>query len=132
MAVTSTTLGRYRRGQRIGLGVNAGEPDAAPVADFWYHGLSKEASASLPKISDGMFGLSQFLDSRFIDGQWVAIVRYEVASVPSYHYFHFEIKGGNPKGAVVAIHELRRPLGRAVVTITENGAANIGYNPRLT
>lgn len=116
----------------MGLGVYAGTPDAAPVADFWYHGLSKEASASLPSKGDGMFGLDQFLDSRFVDGQWIAIVRYTVASVPSYHYFHFEIKGGDPTGAVVAIHELRRPLGRAVITITENGSANIGYNPRLS
>lgn len=129
---SSGFIGRYQRGGTIAIQVTpADTPDACPIVDFWHLGNSERLTAQLPPVDDNTFALKVFVGPQFIDGTYVASVRYDVDGIRSQHFYYFEVIGGEAKGVVVGIHELRRPLGRAVVTLNEDGTAKIGYNPRL-
>lgn len=129
---SSGFIGRFQRGGNLALTIiPADTPAACPIVDYWHLGTTKVLSVRMPPADDNVFALKQFIGPQFVDGTYVASVRYDVDGVRSQHFYYFEVIGGEPKGVVVGIHELRRPLGRAVVTLNENGTANIGYNPRL-
>lgn len=106
-------------------------PDACPTVDFWLEGTTLKKTVLLPKKTDTNFSLGVFLDGNFTDGHYVAAIRYTHSAVQSQHYRYFKVVGGDPRGQVVGVQEIRRPLGRAVVQINENGTMQIGYNPRI-
>jgi len=128
---TSCYVGRYTRGQKVCLGVITSElPDACPTVDFWLNGTTKVASVPMPQAKDTVFIMNKFLSSAFIDGSYIAVISYSIDGNDSTHLRYFEVAGGSGVGHVINLHELRRPLGRAVVTHNQDGSFKIGYNPR--
>lgn len=136
--MTSSYLGRYRRGQELSLLVTPSDlPTACPIVDYWLEGTTKVLAVQLPLVKgDGfiagsLFAFQQYLGNAFLDGHYIATVRYIVGYQTTVHYRYFEVIGGSGAGHVINLHELRRPLGRAVVTHSQDGSVKIGYNPRV-
>lgn len=131
---TAAWIGRYRRGERLHLAFQlSSAPAAAPIAEFWLEATTKVKTATLPsrEHTDTIFSGTIFLDENFVDGHYVAAVRYTVNTIPVYHYRNFEVVGGDPAGASIAIIEMRRALGSAVIMQREDGRISMGYNPRI-
>lgn len=133
MSQLSVYLGRHRRGTKLSILLKTpSAPDATPIVGYYLNGITLVKTTRLPQKSANFFADDVFLDSDFEDGTYVAVIRYDIASVRQPQQFHyFEVRGGDATGHAIAIHEMRRPLGRAVVTVNEDGTAHIGYNPRL-
>lgn len=131
-ATTHAYIGSYRRGGRLPIHIRLiTDPDECPTVDLWLNGTTLKKTFQLPRRSGQNFSLWKFLDGDIIDGEYVAAIRYEHSAVQSTHYRYFKVSGGDPRGQVIGIQEIRRPLGRALVTINENGTVQIGYNPRV-
>ncbi len=132
---TNAWIGRYRRGERLPLAfATALTPGECPTVDFWHECTTKVKTIQLPSHDalHKLFAKNQFLDSSFVDGHYVATVRYTLIGAPNYSFRTFEVIGGDPSGAAIAITEMRRPLGRAIITQREDGRIAMGYNPRVT
>lgn len=131
---TQSQLGRFRRGMRVGIECIAGEsPVEAPTVEYYREGTELVKSGRLPS-KDGdrkVFGHSQFLDSDFEDGRYVAIIRYAITGSTRVHLRAFEVVGGDSRGQVISVLEMRRSLGRAIVAHREDGIVTMGYNPKV-
>lgn len=133
--MTEAWLGRYQRGSRVALTfVLSASPTACPVVEFWHEATTKIKTVSMPahKAKRRLFAMSQYLDADFVDGHYVATIRYTISGVDWVHYRWFEVIGGDAAGSSIAITEMRRPLGHAVVMQREDGHISMGYNPRVT
>ena len=131
---TEAHLGRFRRGMRVGIECAAGEtPPEAPTVEYYLEGTTLVKSGRLPsKDTDRkVFGHSQFLDSDFEDGRYMAVIRYSNGGVTRIHLRMFEVLGGDSRGQVISVLEMRRSLGRAVIAHREDGIVTMGYNPHL-
>lgn len=129
----STYIGRHRRGQRVSLLLWVPiEPDATPQVKVYGSSGTLVKTLRIPRKSANFFAIDHFLDDDYVDDVYVATIRYDVSTVRQPQQFrYFQVVGGSAKGCAIAIHELRRPLGRAVITLNENGTVNMGYNPRV-
>ena len=129
-------LGRFRLGQRINLFViPPSPPDECPIVDVWLSGTSKKTTFQLP-VKDRnipLFSGKLFLNSSvtFPDGHYVATIRFTCAGALYQEYHYFEVIGGAAEGNVIAVTELRRPLGRAVIMQRDDGNVAMGYKPRV-
>lgn len=137
-------LGRYQRGQKVPIGVNAVdgssnpvEPDEAPVATIRDPASNVVATLALPRVAPSRtsFGAGFFLGVLF-----QTLGTYQV----SYAYTFAEgtgqgsasdsfevIAGGDEGGSVVAMFSLDRPEARYVVGQLGCGKLAQGRNPRL-
>lgn len=131
---TTMYLGRYRRGERLPVMIaSSSRPVGCPVVDFWHEGTTKVKTIQIPAhdVARMMFGANLFLGSEFVDGHYVATIRYTLSIGVTVHYRRFEVIGGGPEGNVISVTELRRPLGRAIISHREDGHISMGYNPRI-
>ncbi len=131
---TSTYVGRKRRGQKIGIFVQAINiiPEEAPtVFMFRDDTLVKEFQLPLVSATSRLFGQSVYLDDDYDDGHYVAVIRYSQDVWVSQHYRYFEVIGGQGVGHVLACHVVRRTIGTGIIKHTQDGTIRIGYNPRL-
>lgn len=129
---TSCYVGRYTRGEKVCLSLVCSDlPDACPTVDFWRNGTTNVATDAMPQADGNVFILNKYLSSSFLDGSYIAVISYSIDGNESVHIRYFEVIGGSGVGHVINLHELRRPLGRAVVTHNQDGSFKIGYNPRV-
>lgn len=127
-------LGRFRRGQKLSITMFPSQlTDECPIVDFWLEGTDKITSVKLPLTNKRApcFAVDVFLSSGFPDGHYVAVIRYEITGSPSQHYQYFQVTGGDAVGHVVGVHEIRRPLGRAVIMHRDDGNVAMAYKPRV-
>lgn len=132
---TSTYVGRKRRGQKVGIFVQAIniEPEAAPTVFMYHEGTTKVKEFQLPLVSatSRLFGQLVYLDDDYDDGHYVAVIQYSQDVWTSQHYRQFEVIGGEGVGHVLACHVVRRTIGTGIIKHTQDGTIRIGYNPRL-
>ncbi len=135
--------GRFQLGTEVTLAVltvNGSNlpsfPDAAPVVEVWSSTGLVLAGRAMPVVdrygTTGLFQLSTFLDARFSAGRYTAVYRYEVGSYEGLVEEVFEIvAGGDPAGAVIAMHYYDRPHAKFVVMQLDGGSLLARRNPRV-
>jgi hypothetical protein len=103
-------------------------PAAPPVQMFQGY-----MACDLQGDEDGVFRLSPFLDSTFVDaGLYSVVVRYEAAggaAVVLTGYFNL-LPGGSDGGPVIAMYPIERPDARYLIQQYDSGALARGRNPR--
>jgi len=131
---TQVDLGRLRRGESLSLSIHTDElPDACPEVVFLLEGNTEIKTISLPLTdsANGIFTLSYFLGAEFVDGKYLAMIQYTINGITTYHVRYFEVTGGEPQGSVIAVTEIRRALGEAVIMHREDGYISMGYNAKV-
>jgi len=127
-------IGRFRRGQKVTISVIPTRlPIAVPEIDFWLEGTTKVKTVKLPVKNRALplFSSNIFLDANFPDGHYVAVIKYQIGINQCVAYQYFDVVGGDSVGSVVGVTEIRRPLGKAIVTQRDDGNIAMGYRPRL-
>jgi len=127
-------IGRFRRGQKLSITMIPSQlTDECPVVDFWLEGTTKVKTVKLPLTNKNTpcFSVDVFLNALFEDGHYVATIRYDITGTQSQHYQYFQVTGGEAEGCVVGVHEIRRPLGRAVIMHRDDGNVAMAYKPRV-
>lgn len=126
--------GKFSRGQYVNVILQPDtDPADVPVVDYWYEGTSIVQSETMPYIrgTDTTFFYRKFLDSNFINGNYAAVMRFPIDSIDYVSIGYFQVQGGDEDAPVTSIIELDRGLGRAVVSVSSDGTAKMGYRPRI-
>lgn len=124
--------GKFSRGQYVHLTWNPPlEPNTTATVDFWHEATTLVRSVGLPILDDEdlVFGMPQFLDEDFDDGNYVAVIRYSAGVVAASTIGYFQVSGGTGTTPVIGLLEIDRALGRAVVMQRANGDLFAGYEP---
>jgi len=125
--------GKFSRGQYVNVVLNTEElPDDVPTVKYWLEGSTNVASEQIPYIKspNKTFFTRLFLSDNFLDGSYVAVMQYELSSVQYVSLGYFQVQGGIGTSPIIAMMEIDRALGRAVVTQDDSGQALIGYRPK--
>jgi hypothetical protein len=132
-AIMQSYWGKFARGSHINiLWANIELPDDVPVVTYWREGSVSIGTESLHfvKSPNRTFLIRKLLDESFTDGNYIAAIVYDVDSVQYTAFGYFQVQGGIGEAPIIALTEIDRPLGRAVVTQDELGNALIGYKPK--
>jgi len=127
-------LGRFRRGQSVNITLSLAEnPDDSPLVKYWLEGTSSVTEESMPFIrSRGVtFYTSRYLGVDFDDGNYAAVISYDIDGVTYTAVRYFAVQGGDETAPIIGILEIDRPLGRGVVTHQDDGTVKVGYKPKL-
>lgn len=127
-------LGKFSRGQSVNITLSLAEnPDDSPVATYWLEGTTNVAQESIPIIrSRGVtFYVSRYLGSEFEDGNYAAVIHYDIDAVTYTAVRYFAVQGGDESAPIIGILEIDRPLGRGVVSHQADGTVKVGYKPKL-
>lgn len=124
--------GKFSRGQYVHLTWNPPlEPNSTAEVDFWHEATTLVKTVGLPILDDEdfVFGMPQFLDDDFDDGNYVAVIRYSAGVVTASTIGYFQVSGGTGKAPVIGLLEIDRALGRGIVYHRNDGVVYIGYDP---
>lgn len=125
--------GRYSRGQYMNLTwLPEFLPDDIAEIDFWHEATTIVKTVSIPVLEedDAVFGRSMLVDGDMVDGNYVAVIRFQSGTISQCAIGYFQVIGGTGEPAVVSLLEIDRPLGRAVITQDSEGLVMAGYDPR--
>jgi hypothetical protein len=125
--------GRKARGQYLNVVLNLDQlPDDVPTVTFWKEGTTAIETIQMPRIraATRTFRLTKLLDTDYVDGHYVAVMRFEIASDIYCSTGYFEVQGGVGIAPNIAITEIDRTAGRAVVSQDDAGNMNLAYKPR--
>lgn len=136
-------LGRYDRGSEVVLGISCENasgvvtsPDEAPTVEVENESgkvlVEGKIPASDSQLTPGLFRLPLFLGAPFVAGNYLATVRFLLSGVSYARMLSFEVTpGGDPSGAVIAMHQYEKPDARYLVHSTDSGSIFKGKNPRV-
>jgi hypothetical protein len=125
--------GRLARGQYLNVILNIDQlPDAIPTVTFWKEGTTAILTESMPRIKAATrtFRLTMLMDTDFVDGHYAAVMRFVIDGGIFCSIGYFEIVGGVGTAPNIAITEIDRAAGRAVVSQSADSNLSIGYKPR--
>lgn len=128
-----TYWGRFSRGSHLNVSVNPDTlPDDVPVVTYWREGTTAVATEELHYVKgpSNSFLIRKLLTEDFLDGNYVAVMEYEVDSVELTAIGYFQVQGGIGEAPIISLTEITRTLGQAVVTQDEAGVVMIGYKPK--
>lgn len=125
--------GRLSRGQYVNIILNIKElPDAIPTVTIWKEGVTVIETLEMPRVraATRTFRLTRLMDTGYDDGHYAAVMRFEVAGDTYVNIGYFEISGGIGVAPNIAISEIDRSAGRAVVSQTADSSINMAYKPK--
>jgi hypothetical protein len=129
------TLGRYRMGDRVVLGISTDTvPDYAPIAVVFGSGGEVVASQYLSVASRNrkMFSGRMFVDSRFVVGIFLVAIVTSIGGVESTVLQSFEVvTGGDAGGRVISLFSLERPEATSVLVQLDSGRLVRGKSPEV-
>ena len=126
--------GRFSRGQFLNVMWNPEyKPDGVAEIDFWHEATTIVKTITLPATDDvyTVFGQRMLLDNNFIDGNYVAVIRFSSGAVAQCSLGYLSVMGGTGSPPVIGVLEIDRTLGRSVITQDGDGRFMIGYQPQL-
>lgn len=125
--------GRFLRGGVLPITVCFTEmPDAAPQARL-FRGTSLVQSLRIPVVDAArrVFGLDLRLGTEYLDGNYLIAYVWTVDSNAQYSLESFDVLGGTGRPAITAVVEQKRPLGRSIEYVDDDGVARLGYAARI-
>lgn len=125
--------GKFSRGQYLNVILNAeSTTDDVPVVKYWREGTDEVDQESVPfvKSRDTTFYLARFLGEEFTDGNYAAVIQYEIDATEYVAVGYFQVQGGEGTAPVIGLLEIDRSLGRAVVMQRADNTVYLGYRPR--
>jgi len=125
--------GRFSRGQTINIMWHPELlPDDIATMDVWLEATTIVKTITIPVLEedDAVFGIPLLLDEDMVDGNYVAVTRFQSGTIDQCTLSYFQVIGGTGEPAIVSLLEIDRPLGRAVITQDASGEVLMGYDPR--
>ncbi len=111
-------------------------PDVAPFIDFWLDGTTeietKRMAPILKYTQTGIFAVPLFLGFKYSVGNYAAVIRYAIDSVPYQIVLTFTVAaGGDQEGAIMYMREYRKVTHDFVMQHLHSGRIRYGRNPRI-
>jgi hypothetical protein len=125
-------LGKFSRGKYVNLLLEIPQlPDLVPIVALW-NGSTLIDQIEMPRIKAAsvVFRLTKLLDNQYTDGQYMAAMRFVIAGNTYCSVGYFQVVGGDGTAPNIAISEIDRAAGRAVVSQDNEGYIRLGYRPR--
>ena len=125
-------LGKFSRGMYVNLILEIPQlPDLVPIVALW-NGSTLVEQIEMPRIkaASKVFRLTKLLDNQYTDGQYIAAMRFVIAGNTYCSVGYFQVIGGTGTAPNIAISEIDRAAGRAVVSQDNEGYIRLGYRPR--
>lgn len=126
--------GRFSRGQFLNVMWHPEEePEGVATIEFWHEATTIVKTITLPSLDDVhiSYGFNLLLDSKFIDGNYVAVIKFTSGVTDQCSLGYLSVMGGTGSPPVINILEIDRTLGRSVITQDSDGRFMIGYQPQL-
>jgi hypothetical protein len=135
-ASASLYLGRYRRGDLVGLAIStAAVPDGPPVVVVMDSVPTQILAATMPatNLTRQTFVLPVLLGIDYPIGSFTVYYHYSIDGASTLQQGSFDvIPGGDSGGAVISMYSLDRAESRSVVAQLAGGQLVLGRNPATT